>query len=144
MSSNENNQPPAQQSTSSTENMDAKPTKAPNPARHRMAESSVSSNDFASFLSFQTFATPVLVQIAFWIGVVVCLFIGGGIIESADRGRYGVNAELMWTGVFTILLGPLLLRIAAELVLVVFRIYEQLQQLNKRAAREPSARANSR
>ena len=84
------------------------------------------------FLAFRRFATPVLVQIAFWVGALVFLVIGINTIEAADRGWAGTNGAMVWAGVLTIFLGPVVLRIAGELILVVFRINEQVQELKER------------
>lgn len=83
------------------------------------------------FLAFRRFATPVLVQVAFWVGVVVFLAVGMNMIEAADRGWHGTNAAMVWTGILTIFLGPVVLRIVGELILVVFRINEQLEERSK-------------
>jgi hypothetical protein len=80
------------------------------------------------FLTFRRFATPVLVQIAFWAGVLVFLAVGMNMIEAADRGWQGTNAAMVWSGILTIFLGPVVLRIVGELILVVFRINEQLEE----------------
>lgn len=86
----------------------------------------------SEFLTFQRFATPVLVQIGFWVGVLIFLAVGLSTIESADRGWQGTSTALVWTGLLTMFLGPLVLRIVGELILVVFRINEQLGELSKR------------
>jgi hypothetical protein len=83
------------------------------------------------FLTFRRFATPVLVQIAFWVGVLVFLALGMNMIEAADRGWQGTNVVMVWAGILTIFVGPVVLRIFGELILVVFRINEQLEQLRK-------------
>lgn len=86
----------------------------------------------ADFLAFRSFATPVLVQIAFWIGTLTCLALGANMIDQATN-RWGTNQAMFWTGWLTIILGPLALRIVGELILVVFRIHDQLEQNNQRA-----------
>jgi hypothetical protein len=91
----------------------------------------IQESPLGEFLTFRRFATPVLVQIAFWVGVLVCLAVGMNVIEAADQGWQGTNAAMVWAGILTIFLGPVVLRIVGELILVVFRINEQLDELWK-------------
>ncbi|AKS41374.1 DUF4282 domain-containing protein [Wenzhouxiangella marina] len=105
-------------------------TEPPAPIRSEAApQRPVEESPMGEFLAFRRFATPVLVKIAFWIGTLVCLVLGMNTIDAANQGWRGTNAAMVWTGVLTITLGPLLLRIAGELILVVFRINERLAAL---------------
>lgn len=83
------------------------------------------------FLAFRRFATPILVQAAFWVGSLAFFFIGVLLIERANQG-WQTNSLMAFTGLFIIILGPLALRIGGELILVVFRINEQLELLRKK------------
>lgn len=96
-----------------------------------MAGQQIQESPLGEFLTFRCFATPVLVQIAFWVGVLVCLAVGMNMIEAADQGWQGTNAAMVWVGILTIFLGPVVLRIVGELILLVFRINEQLDELRK-------------
>ncbi|MCA1779514.1 MAG: DUF4282 domain-containing protein [Xanthomonadaceae bacterium] len=82
------------------------------------------------FLTFRKFATPTLVQIVFWTGTLVFLIWGGALISEASN-RYGTNEIMVWTGIAIMFIGPAVLRIAAELVMIVFRIHDQLGLLAK-------------
>ena len=86
---------------------------------------------YMDFLAFRKFATPALVQIVFWAGTIASLVWGFGIIDAADEGWRGTNTAMVWAGIGVIVLGPATLRIAGELILVVFRIHEQIGQLAK-------------
>ena len=86
----------------------------------------------ADFLAFRKFATPALVQIVFWIGTLIFLIWGGNVISGAKTIHGTTNDFVVWTGIAIILLGPTLLRIAGELILVVFRINEQIETLRKK------------
>lgn len=104
-----------------TTNHESAPTQpSPEPGTDAMAD----------FLSFRKFATPTLVQIVFWIGTLIFLIWGGGMISEASN-RYGTNEVMVWTGVAIMVLGPTVLRIAGELILVVFRIHDQLGRIAK-------------
>ena len=84
----------------------------------------------ADFLAFRRFATPVLIQIAFWIGTLIFVVWGGSIIAAATS-RWNTNEAMVWAGIAVIILGPTLLRIAGELVLVIFRIHDRLAEPEK-------------
>ena len=70
------------------------------------------------FLTFRKMITPVIIQILFWVGVAVAVI--GGIVGLA-RGDV--------SGIFMILLGPVLVRIYCEILIVMFRILEGIQQI---------------
>ena len=79
--------------------------------------------DIKDFLSFRRMITPLIIQVIFWIGVGVCVI--AGLIEIAT----GMPSRL--GGVVTLLLGPILVRIWCELVIVAFRINETLTDIRK-------------
>ena len=85
---------------------------------------------FGDFLAFRRFATPALVQIVFWIGTLIFLLWGGNTISDATS-RYYTNEAMVWTGIAIMVLGPTILRIAGELILVVFRIHDQVGRIAK-------------
>ncbi len=70
------------------------------------------------FLSFRRMITPIIIQIVFWIGVIVCVLVGLGILT------YSAVA-----GLLVILLGPLVVRLYCELMIVIFRISETLTDI---------------
>jgi len=85
---------------------------------------------FGDFLAFRRFATPALVQIVFWIGTLIFLIWGGSTISDATS-RYRTDEAMVWTGIAIMVLGPTMLRIAGELILVVFRIHDQVGRIAK-------------
>jgi hypothetical protein len=84
---------------------------------------------FGEFMAFRRFAMPVLVQLVFWGGTIASLVWGVSLIEAADRGWQGTSEAMVWAGIGVIVLGPALLRIAGELIMVVFRIHEGVEAL---------------
>jgi len=84
----------------------------------------------ADFFAFRKFATPTLVQIVFWIGTLIFLVWGGNTISDATS-RYGTDEAMVWAGIAIMVLGPTILRIAGELILVVFRIHDQVGRIAK-------------
>ncbi|MGH7052865.1 MAG: hypothetical protein ACREFA_03490 [Stellaceae bacterium] len=59
------------------------------------------------FLRFETMITPVLIQVIFWLAVVIAII--AGIVRIGHGGAGGI-AE----GIALIILGPILARIYAE------------------------------
>ena len=74
------------------------------------------------FFRFETMITPILIQIIFWVAVAVAVIIG--IIMIADR-----NGHSILGGILVIILGPILARIYAEILIVLFKINDHLRQI---------------
>ena len=70
------------------------------------------------FLSFRKMITPTLAIVLFWVGVVVCVFMGVTLLVTGGAGTQA--------GVALLLLGPLLVRVHCEILVLVFRVYEVL------------------
>ncbi len=83
------------------------------------------------FLLFRRFITPVFVQVLFWIEVVVFL-VAGIFIMTLDFGGWGEGPEgwQVLVGLVLILLGPIFARIWCERLVVHFRSYEELKNIN--------------
>ena len=67
------------------------------------------------FLSFRKMITPLFIQLIFWVGIV------GIVINALITFRYSVI-----TGLLFLIIGPLIWRIYCELVILFFRMYEEL------------------
>jgi hypothetical protein len=74
------------------------------------------------FLRFETMITPVLIQIIFWVAIVVAVIVG--VVMIAER-----EASSIAGGVLLILLGPIAARIYAEILIVLFKINDHLRQI---------------
>lgn len=74
---------------------------------------------FKDFLSFRRMITPGLVQIIFWLAVIACVIMG--IVNIVHL--------LILQGIVTILIGPLVIRIICEYVIVIFRINNTLADI---------------
>ena len=82
------------------------------------------------FLAFRRMVTPAIIQIIFWIGVAICIIAGlvaivGG---SALPGAGGSGALY---GLVVLVVGPILVRVYCELLIVLFRIYDSLSAIEK-------------
>jgi hypothetical protein len=83
------------------------------------------------FLKFKRMITPVIIQIIFWIGVVLCVI--GGIIEMivGIAGHEG-GGGLVFVGFLTLLLGPVVVRIYCEILIVLFSINDTLTDIKNK------------
>ena len=79
-----------------------------------------------AFLRFKKMITPIIIQILFWIGVVVCVI--GGILQivSGVSTPYGGGGSIVFMGILLLLLGPILVRVGCELIIVLFNIHDML------------------
>ncbi len=79
------------------------------------------------FLKFETMMTPIVIQAIFWIAVVILVLVG--ILQIAEGGN-GI-----WTGLATIIVGPILARIYCEIIIVFFRINDHLRAIQHNTQR---------
>ena len=75
--------------------------------------------NWGDFLSFRKMITPVIIQLVFWAGIAACV-IGGLVLLAGGAGLRGAGA---------ILLGPLVVRVWCETVIVMFKINDALQDI---------------
>ena len=74
------------------------------------------------FIRFETMITPVLIAFLFWLAVIVVVIAGiMSIVADHDHG--------VVRGVLLIILGPIVIRIYAEILMVIFRINDHLRQI---------------
>lgn len=76
------------------------------------------------FLRFEVMITPVLIQILFWLAVAFSV-IAGIVMLTAGNAR----------GVLVIIFGPIMARIYAEILIVLFRINDHLRQIQHNTER---------
>jgi hypothetical protein len=68
------------------------------------------------YLTFRKMITPVFIQIIFWIAVAAIVIGGLAAIANDNPGA----------GILVILIGPLVARIYAEILIVIFRINDNV------------------
>lgn len=89
------------------------------------------------FWAFRTMVTPVIIQILFWIGTVLCLITGAiMVIYGASHFQAG-QGQYLWQGVLLLVLGPLVVRVYCEILMIFFRINETLTEI-KHAIERPA------
>jgi len=79
------------------------------------------------FLFFRKLVTPVIVQILFWMGISLWLFKMFGLVNELRLGQSNIMTALT-----LIVVWPLTLRLYCELIMLIFRINENLIKLNQR------------
>ncbi len=93
--------------------------------------------NWEDFLTFRRMITPYLIQALFWIGVALsvlagCAVLFGGITRAGIGGRRdGAGAVLgaLCLSPLVVILGVLISRVYAELLIVTFRISETLADI---------------
>ncbi|TMW70624.1 DUF4282 domain-containing protein [Alteribacter natronophilus] len=79
------------------------------------------------FLNFNRMITPMIIKIIFWIGAGFSVLLG--FITMFDGG---VSVLI---GLFVIVVGPLLVRIYCELLIIFFKVQESLHSINTKVDR---------
>ena len=88
------------------------------------------------FLAFRKMITPAVIQIFFWLGVIVCVIAGLGILSNSEVLAAASPVPPTLTAVLVLVIGPLLVRIYCELLMVLFRIYESLRAIELSRVRD--------
>jgi hypothetical protein len=71
------------------------------------------------YMNFNKMITPMVIQVLFWILVAICVL--AGVFQLGDNPIAGIA---------TIILGPLMVRIYAELLLIMFQIHSRLNDIH--------------
>ena len=79
------------------------------------------------FLAFRKMITPTVIQIIFWLGTIICIIVGLGVLQGGDMLAAASPVPPPLLAGLIIVLGPLIIRVYCELVMVLFRIYESLR-----------------
>ncbi|WP_368646206.1 DUF4282 domain-containing protein [Alkalibacterium putridalgicola] len=80
-------------------------------------------NQKDSFFNFDTMITPKIIQIIFYIGLAISVVSGLTTMFSGDS---------VFLGLAILVIGPLVIRVNCELVIVIFKIHEALQDMRYR------------
>ena len=90
--------------------------------------------DFKEFVSFRKMITPTIIQILFWIGLVVCVLGGLGLIVSGLSG----SGLIVLQGLLVLVLGPIAVRIYCEILILFFKMYDAMLGIREDLARGQS------
>jgi hypothetical protein len=88
--------------------------------------------DFNELLSFRKMITPTIIQILFWIGAGLAAL--GGLIMIIGGLVTRGGAGLMFVGLIYLLVGPILIRVYCELIILFFKIYDEIVAIRKSVA----------
>jgi len=106
------------------------------PAKVRPTRRRRGRNPIADFFVFRLMVTPLIIQIVFWVGVLVCWGIAARVIVEAlntdGPGKRQVSIDMLAAGVLIAFAGPLLVRVYCELSIIFFRIHDELKAANDR------------
>jgi len=87
------------------------------------------------FLKFRKMITPIIIQVLFWVGVAVTV-IGALIMMGTSFGRYGGGAGTFLGGLVFLVLGPVVVRIYCELLILLFRMNDTLTEIKDGLAKK--------
>ncbi len=73
------------------------------------------------YISFKRMITPIIIQIVFWVAVAVVIIAGVITIVQGDQPLLGLAL---------IIFGPIVVRIYAELLMLMFRINDTLTEVS--------------
>lgn len=79
------------------------------------------------YLSFRRMITPLLIQVFFWIGVVVAVL---SALVMMVKGSFFV-------GLVGLIVGPVIVRIECELLILLFRMYDELVSIRQALGGQP-------
>jgi len=87
----------------------------------------------SDFLAFRRMVTPIIIQIVFWIGVAVCVISGLIAMVSGAASQFGGGAQIL-IGLLLLVVGPIVVRIYCELLILLFRMNETLTDIKSSLA----------
>ena len=71
--------------------------------------------------SFKKMITPLIIQALYWIGIAGVVIVAFGMMFR--RGGF-------WMGLVYLVLGPIMVRVYAELLIVLFRMHDALNEIS--------------
>jgi len=80
------------------------------------------------FLKFRKMITPVIIQVLFWVGVAGAV-IAALVMMAMSFGSYGGGAAQFLGGLIMLVIGPVVVRIYCELLILFFRMNETLTDI---------------
>lgn len=78
------------------------------------------------FFSFEEMITPIIIKVLFWVGLAASVIFG---LITIFTGIIEEEFLLIFSGLLTVVVGSLLVRVYCELLIIMFKIYETLKQI---------------
>lgn len=88
------------------------------------------------FLKFRKMITPVIIQVLFYVLAGLTALGGLGMMIASPFQRYGGGVGLFFSGLVTLVLGPVIVRIYCELLILFFRMNETLTEIKNSLAKK--------
>jgi hypothetical protein len=85
-------------------------------------------------LGFEKMLTPRLVRIVYFIALVIVVLAGLFQIITGLASRFA-GGFIVLSGLATLILGPILVRVACEQILVIFGIFERLGEIRDQGSK---------
>lgn len=85
------------------------------------------SSTFSDFLSFRKMITPIVLQVVFWIMVASIVLMGIGMMGNPRD--FGLPRDAGIVGFLVLVIGPFIIRMIFELIILSFRINETLTDI---------------
>ena len=87
------------------------------------------------FLTFRKMITPVIIQILFWVGAAGSV-IAALVVIALSFGSSGGGAAQFLGGLLLLVIGPVMVRIYCELLILFFRMNETLTDIKNGLAKK--------
>lgn len=94
------------------------------------------------YWSFDKMITPIFIKIAFWLGVIGSLIGGVGMMISGLLAEQLGFIQIVG-GLFILLVGPLIVRIYCELLIILFKIHQSINEIKIALSDPPRLVSNS-
>lgn len=85
----------------------------------------------SSFLSFDKMITPGIIKIVFLIGLGVSVLASLAMIIMGFNSYYGGGAQVFF-GILMLVLSPIIVRVQCELLIIMFKIHESLEDIKRK------------
>lgn len=83
-------------------------------------------------LTLNNMLTPKIVTVLYWIGIVAIVISAISTLFGAGYGAYAGFGTRLFTAIMILIFGGLAVRIYSELLIVIFRIHENLKKIADR------------
>lgn len=87
------------------------------------------------FLKFRKMVTPAIIQILFWVGAGISV-LAGLIMMGSSFSRFVPTGATFFSGLLTLVLGPIAVRIYCEILILFFRMNETLTEIKNGLAKK--------
>lgn len=82
---------------------------------------------FREFVSFEKFLTPILVKVAYWIGIVSMILLG--VVGIYNDGEASDGRTVIIGSVAVFIVAMICWRVVCESFILVFKIYDRLTEI---------------